>query len=237
MPISIESFSFSTFLSVDFGVSSGSGFRFRFNDKEFVITAKHVIFQKDKLLSDLWIKSRNYDGIESDSFDARIEMNENNVTFFNNLDIALIELKKENEYHIETVGNNISIAEADDIIDFDSIEIGSNIFLIGFPSSLTTDHFYDVDRPLLRTGIVAGKNINDNTFVIDSLAYYGVSGGPVVQVDSDRNIKIIGIVSRFVPFITEWKNKHESSISRQDFYNSGYAVCIPLNKVVEFLNR
>jgi hypothetical protein len=237
MPISIESFSFATFLSLDFGDSIGSGFRLRFNDKEFVITAKHVIYHKDKLLSDLWIKSRNHDGNRTDSFDAQIRLDDDNVTFFKNLDIALIELKEENGYQIETIGNNISVSDIEDIIEFDNITISSNVFLIGFPSSLTTDNFYDVDRPLLRTGIVAGKNINDNTFVIDSIAYYGVSGGPVVEVDSEKNLKVIGIVSRYVPFITEWKNKHESSMTRQDFYNSGYAVCIPLDKILEYIKR
>ncbi len=155
-----------------------------------------------------------------------------NVITTEGLDIALIALEKKFNYEIENEGRNISVATMGDLLPFTEVSIGSNIFLVGFPSSLTTDRFYDVDRPLLRGGIVAGKDMTTHTFVIDALAYYGVSGGPVVQMDGERNIKITGIVSRYVPFITEWKNRHETSLLRQDFYNSGYAVCLPLDRVI-----
>lgn len=233
MPITTYNFSFSTFLSVDFGDSSGSGFRINHNGKDYIITARHVVYNKDVLLSDLWIKSRNYFGNETDGYSAKINLSTENVLTFDNLDIVVIKLDAQFNYEIESVGTDISIASIEDTSNFETILIGANIFLVGFPSSLTVDDFYDVDRPLLRTGIVAGKNMSNNTFVVDSVAYYGVSGGPIVQIDIERNIKIVGIVSRFVPFITEWRNKHESSISRQDFFNSGYAVCLPLNRVIE----
>lgn len=233
MPITTDNFSFSTFLSVDFGDSSGSGFRINYNGKDYIITARHVVYNKNVLLSDLWIKSRNYFGNDTDGYSAKINLSTENVLTFNDLDIVVIKLDTQFNYEIESVGTGISIASIEDTSNFESILIGANIFLVGFPSSLTVDDFYDVDRPLLRTGIVAGKNMSNNTFVVDSVAYYGVSGGPIVQIDIERNIKIVGIISRFVPFITEWRNKHESSISRQDFFNSGYAVCLPLDRVIE----
>jgi len=233
MPITTDNFSFSTFLSVDFGDSSGSGFRFNHGGEDYLITARHVVYNKEALLSDLWIKSRNYFGDETDGYSAKISLSTENVLTFDDLDIVVIKLAPQFNYEIESVGTGISISSIEDTGNFDTILIGANIFLVGFPSSLTIDDFYDVDRPLLRTGIVAGKNMRNNTFVVDSVAYYGVSGGPILQIDIERNIKIIGIVSRFVPFITEWRNKHESSISRQDFFNSGYAVCLPLDRVIE----
>jgi hypothetical protein len=233
MPITIENFSFSTFLSVDFGDSSGSGFRINNNGCDYIITAKHVVYNKNVLLSDLWIKSRNYFGDETEGYSAKINLSTENVFTFDDSDIVVIKLDLQFNYEIENVGTDISIASIEDTSNFESILIGANIFLVGFPSSLTVDDFYDVDRPLLRTGIIAGKNMSNNTFVVDSVAYYGVSGGPIVQIDVERNIKIVGVVSRFVPFITEWRNKHESSISRQDFFNSGYAVCLPLDRLIE----
>ncbi len=237
MSITVNNFSFSTFLSVNYGDSYGSGFRLGTNQGEYIITAKHVVFDNNnKLLSDLWIKSRNYHGHIDDAFSATVNLTDANVSTFNDYDLAVIKLDQAHNLHIETPGNDISFATLDDLLLFDDIMIASNILLVGFPSSLTVDNFYDVDRPLLRTGIVAGKNINNTTFVIDSLAFYGVSGGPVLQIDNNTNsIKIIGIVSRYIPFITEWKNKHERAISRQDFYNSGYAVCLPLDKILQYL--
>jgi len=237
MPISTNNFSFATFLSVDAGASSGSGFRLTHNDINFIITAKHVVFNKEALRTELWVKSRNYTGDPQDGYSARVALSEDNVFTFDNLDIVLIKLLPEFNYEVEYQGNDISFATIEDVDEYDNILIGRNIFLIGFPSSLTVDDFYEVDRPLLRTGIIAGKNVSNGTFVIDSMAYYGVSGGPIVQIDEQRNIQIVGIVSRYVPFITEWRNRHESSFSRQDFFNSGYAVCIPLNRIVDKINE
>ena len=238
MPISTNNFSFATFLSVDFGESSGSGFRLIHNETTFIVTAKHVVFNKETLRTNLWIKSRNFFGEPQDGYSAKVTLSNDNVFTFDNLDIVLIKMLPQFEYEVEYPGNNdISFATLDDVVLYDAIQIAKNIFLIGFPSSLTVDDFYEVDRPLLRTGIIAGKNISNNTFVIDSLAYYGVSGGPIVQTDEQNNIRIIGIASRYVPFITEWRNRHESSFSRQDFFNSGYAVCIPMDRIVEKINE
>jgi hypothetical protein len=47
MPITTDNFSFSTFLSVDFGDSSGSGFRINHNGKDYIITARHVVYNKN----------------------------------------------------------------------------------------------------------------------------------------------------------------------------------------------
>ena len=232
MPIANNNFSFATFLSVDFGASSGSGFRIIHNDINYLVTAKHVVFNKDVLRSELWIKSRNYFGDPEDGYSAKVTLTQDNVFTFENLDIVLIKLLAEFNYEVEFPGVDISHATEDDIDAYANVSIGKSIYLIGFPSSLTVDDFYEVDRPLLRTGIIAGKNVTNNTFVIDAMAYYGVSGGPVVQIDEEDNIKIVGIVSRYVPFITEWRNRHETSFSRQDFFNSGYAVCIPLDNIM-----
>jgi hypothetical protein len=71
MPITTDNFSFSTFLSVDFGDSSGSGFRINHNGKDYIITARHVVYNKNVLLSDLWIKSRNYFGNDTDGYSSK----------------------------------------------------------------------------------------------------------------------------------------------------------------------
>lgn len=235
MAITLNNLSFSAFLSVDFGNSFGSGFIVNIKDKLYLFTAKHVIFDKNnKLLENLWIKCRNYDTLNEEIFDAQIVLTNKNVITIPNEDIAIVKLFEEFGFHLENAGTNISFAEESDLSIYEDIFISSKIFLVGFPSSLTTDDFYEVDNPLLRFGIVAGKNILKNTFIIDSIAYYGVSGGPIIQ-EINNEISIIGIVSRYVPFITEWKNRHEPNISRQDFFNSGYAVCIPLNNALNLI--
>lgn len=238
MSIDINNFSFATFISINNGDFFGSGFRLVTEKNTYIITAKHVIFNQDKLLNEIWVKSRNYFGEIFEAYDIVIDLTENNVKTFGNSDIAVIILNEEFGLHVNSIGHNISFTELVDLKKFEDIKISENIFLIGFPSSLiTNDDFYENDRPLLRYGIVAGKNMNNNTFIIDSIAYYGVSGGPIVQVDAEKKISVIGIVSRYVPFITEWKNKYELSLIRQDFYNSGYAVCEGLDEIINFIQN
>ncbi|MCD9855987.1 serine protease [Epilithonimonas sp. JDS] len=237
--ITLENLSFSTFLSVESGKSIGSGFRLIHEQIEYIVTAKHVIYDENTLLSDTWIISRNYDSLTNQYYDATILLNKQNVKTFSDLDIVLIKLTGSPEYHVENIGENISIPSLQNLTDYEGITIGSTIFQVGFPYSLTSTEFYEINSPLLRYGIVAGKNIKNKTFIIDSIAYYGVSGGPVLQKNGDE-FSIIGIVSRFVPFITEWRNKHEKSLSRQDFFNSGYAICLPLDiilKELEYANQ
>lgn len=237
MALNIENFSFATFLSVDNGDYYGSGFRIENNGIEFIVTAKHVIFVDDKLLKELWVKSRNYNGEAYEAFDASIDLKPDNVVTFGDSDIALIILDQNNGCHVTYKGINIVKAELTDLALFEDIRISEKIYLVGFPSSLVTqDKFYENDRPLLRHGIVAGKNTSNNTFIIDSIAFYGVSGGPVLSIHEDKLI-VIGIVVRYVPFIIEWKNKHEKNLIRHDFYNSGYAVCERLDEIIKFIQN
>ena len=238
MSIDTDNFSFATFLSVNNGDYFGSGFRIITATKQYLITAKHVLYVNDHLLQEVWIKSRNYNGELYEAFDAVIDLSPDNVTTFGNSDLAVVELHIDYGLHITSKGLNIAHVEIDDLVVFEDIKISQGIFLVGYPSSLVTnDDFYENDRPLLRYGIIAGKNTNQNTFIIDALAYYGVSGGPILKIDDQNKLKVLGVVSRYVPFITEWKNKYEMSLIRHDFYNSGYAVCERLDEIINFITN
>jgi hypothetical protein len=57
-------------------------------------------------------------------------------------------------------------------------------------------------KPLLRRGIIAGKNEKVGTLILDLAVYPGNSGGPVVEVEtvrSEKKFRVIGIMSQFVP--------------------------------------
>ena len=95
---------------------------------------------------------------------------------------------------------------------YDDVGISNEVYLFGYPRSIGLKQIpqIDYDMPLLRHGIVAGKNEITQTVVVDCPAYYGNSGGPVCQVEQEglrTEFKIIGIVSQFVPFIEQWENK------------------------------
>ncbi|MDQ3102111.1 MAG: serine protease, partial [Bacteroidota bacterium] len=118
------------------------------------------------------------------------------------------------------------------------IGIANDVYLVGFPTSLifqNSKHF-DPGKPLLRKGIIAGINSSDQTFIIDCSAYYGNSGGPVIESCEDGELRVIGIVSRYIPFVIEWRNNRESSVSHAEYLNSGYSVCIPMDPVIGLIS-
>ena len=93
--------------------------------------------------------------------------------------------------------------------------------------------------PLLRRGIVAGKNQAAQTIIVDCPAYYGNSGGPVCHVELDgmrTEFTIIGIVSQFVPFVEQWENKTHR-YSNMELSNSGYSIITPIDAMFDLIKK
>ncbi len=246
MAISLKDYTYATFLRIDFGESTGSGFRVILESKEFLITAKHVVYEitynnlgvitKETLKGDILLTSMNYDGAVPFAYSANVNLANSKILTFPEKDIVLIELVEGVNYDITEKGLDISPVNAADLDIFANIEIASNVYIVGFPSSLVDPKDFEVERPLLRHGIVAGINSKNNTFIIDSPAFYGNSGGPVLQ-RNEKGIFIIGLVSRYIPFVTDWFNSREQNYTRQEFYNSGYAICEPLDDIINYLYK
>jgi len=127
----------------------------------------------------------------------------------------------------------------DHVKRFADVLIANEIFIFGYPRSLGIKDIpqFDYDRPLLRRGIVAGKNEKLKTIIIDCPAYGGNSGGIVVEVDKQglsRGFLVIGVLSQFVPFAEQWENKAHG-YSNVEISNSGYSVIVPMDMVLELL--
>ena len=67
----------------------------------------------------------------------------------------------------------------------DEVIVGNDVIMYGYPTSLGLEKIAQIDplRPLLRKGIVAGKNIQRSSLVLDCPAYFGNSGGPVFEIE------------------------------------------------------
>ena len=241
MPLNTDNFTFATFLSLDYGKSSGSGFALVFKDCEYIITAKHVLLNENGAIREktVLVTSQNYVGEQEDARTIEIELDTSNVIFSATEDVAIISLNNSEQFSVQQEGKNIIKAAEGDIHELKDLRISDDILLVGFPTSLYMEgaKFFDINRPLLRKGIIAGINEKDNTFIIDCPAYYGNSGGPVLDSSDKNNLKLIGLVSRYIPFVTEWRNNRERSFLREEFSNSGYAVCIPLDSVIKLLKK
>jgi S1-C subfamily serine protease len=82
---------------------------------------------------------------------------------------------------------------------FDETLVGNDIFVFGYPSSLGLRNSPQIDyeRPLLRKGIIAGKNVAARSLIIDCAVYPGNSGGPVVELDREgfqTHFTVVGVV-------------------------------------------
>jgi hypothetical protein len=123
----------------------------------------------------------------------------------------------------------------------DFVNIGSEVYIFGYPTSLGIKKSiqYDFQRPLLSSGIVAGKYSEEKTFIIDCPSYPGNSGGPVIVKTPTKTgveFKLIGILIEFIPYEEQWKNTRNNLINTQH-YNSGYSVVEPIDFIYELISE
>jgi len=165
-----------------------------------------------------------------------------NIKYHLMSDIALIKLgiiKKSEGGDIVEYFNGVKTAgkthilglDASNIKKFDDILIGNAIFTFGYPTSVSNNNsFLDIKFPLLRKGIIAGKNTILKIIVLDSPVYQGNSGGLVLEVEREvgkENYKAIGVITNNVPFIKD---------DSKNFQNSGYSVAVPMDAVLELIS-
>ena len=116
---------------------------------------------------------------------------------------------------------------------YEEVLISNEAYIFGYPGSIGLKQMPQIDYelPLLRRGVIAGKNLKARTIILDCPSYYGNSGGPVCQVEHKGNhtyFRIIGIVSQFVPFVEAWENKTHK-YANVEISNSGYSVVVPID--------
>jgi hypothetical protein len=246
--IYIENLTYVAFLSLAAGQYLGTGFIMTHNGTDYLITAKHVLYKDERLLdSQLTVTTKSIKDDANTSFIFGIDLN--NSTILHNMvnDVAIIPLPSRNNYESSTyieVYNNYPhhtiTVDSRHTRGINDIKSPNQVYLIGFPTSLLFNEItrgFDITSPLFRRGIIAGYNTGDNTFIIDCFAYHGNSGGPVLEICEDNTIRIIGIVSRYVPFWTLWKNNRESSIEHTEYSNSGYTVCVSMNAILGLISN
>ncbi len=117
-------------------------------------------------------------------------------------------------------------------------EIPNEVFLFGYPRSLSQTQQIDHTRPLLRRGIIAGKNDANQTIIIDCPVYQGNSGGLVVEVEAPdeytKNFYGVGVAIEFVPFFETFRSLQYGTINTST-ENSGYSIVVPMDRVLELL--
>jgi len=142
--------------------------------------------------------------------------------------------------NVKIVPKSGEIIVAIAVTSFDSVIISNDAYVLGYPGSIGVPEVLQLDysQPLIKRGIVSGKNYKNRTIIIDCPTYPGNSGSPVYEVDNNelgrRSMRLIGIVSEYIPFKETWKNtvfKYEN----EERTNSGYSVVETVDLAIELV--
>lgn len=119
--------------------------------------------------------------------------------------------------------------EKDNFKLLNDVIVGNRVFVFGYPTSITTiGPWLDIKLPLLRKGIIAGKNDLLKAIIFDCPAFYGNSGGLVIEAEqvslTETKYKAVGLITNLIPFKINW------------FQNSGYSIVVPMDFVEELIS-
>ena len=113
---------------------------------------------------------------------------------------------------------------------FNDVFIGNSVIAFGYPISITrTNPALDVKVPLLRKGIIAGKNNDLKLIILDCPIHHGDSGGLVLELEDVFPIvryQAIGILTNMI--LADDFSKAE---------NSGFSVAVPMDDVLEIVKE
>ncbi|MGC4098622.1 MAG: trypsin-like peptidase domain-containing protein [Nitrospira sp.] len=242
----------------------GSGFYLMMVNQIFLVTAKHVLFKPtvnaetgavhgEEIISPTPIKALSYGKGPEDSqinrflLDLQTIQSNGNLKKHDERDVAIVRMGAVNaDGNLElTAGialqeksnSGFIVTTPENLRTFKSVLISNEVYMFGFPLELGLVPVgqYDYSKPLLRKGIVAGKDVVTKTLMIDLPSYHGNSGGPVLEVESDgfqKRFKIIGVLTQFVPTLQKVEMNGASATLLN---HSGYSIAEPIDVVLELI--
>lgn len=246
---------------IEIGKGYGSGIYLATESSIYLVTARHVFWQAQVDKQTKKIKAYNlispvvnifsysvksdFESADQVQVDLRVLFNNKQLSFSQTHDVCVFKLGDISDGKLNLVDGikklspnlNINSAHLSMIKPFAEIEIAEDLYVIGYPKALAMipTNAFNFNKPLVRKGIVSGKNPN-HTIVIDCAVYPGNSGGPVFITEkrieqTDKGMKmsdkryLAGIVSKFVPWLNNrFKPPHHVE-------NSGYGLMVAFDEV------
>lgn len=245
-----DNLAYPVLISLKSGNGFGSGFYVNTNTAIYLVTAKHVLFDLNtgKLLDssfDLLSYSKDLSDLTPNSFTVDTTgLGLNSIIRHPSEDIAILKVASRDEHNLSNLLPGITAhttakagivgAGLEVVKKFNDVLIGNEVIILGYPTSLGLQTMPQIDprRPLLRKGIVAGKNPRTHSIILDCPVYFGNSGGPVIEIDQvgvgRTTFSIIGVVSQYVPYADGGKTFVIMA-------NSGYSVVTPIDYVWDLI--
>lgn len=245
--------------------NAGSGFYYNSSSAVYFATAKHVIFDEKGVLRAPSAQLLSYSRDPKDSQDNLFVLDltqlqaDGRISAHPKMDVAVIKVATigiappeakvpegaqwiASVRGVSTMRNSpsgILGVSKNAVKKYDEVLVGNDIVVFGYPTSIGLQQIPQIDpiRPLLRKGIVSGKNPSLRTIIVDVPSFPGNSGGPVLQIIDQglsKRFEIIGVVSQFVPFDNSRFNF--SLGERATILNSDYSVLIPMDYLLDLID-
>ena len=247
---------------IEIGKGYGSGLYLATESAIYLVTARHVFWKAQVDAQTKKVKAFNlispvvnilsysvksdFESADQVQVDLRVLFNNKQLSFSHTHDVCVFKLgdiasdgKMNLVEGVNKISSNLNInsAHLSMIKPFAEIEIAEDLYVIGYPKALAMipTNAFNFNKPLVRKGIVSGKNPN-RTIVIDCAVYPGNSGGPVFITEkrieqTERGMRmsdkryLAGIVSKFVPWLNNrFKPPHHVE-------NSGYGLMVAFDEV------
>jgi S1-C subfamily serine protease len=213
--------------------AAGSGVLLTQSNVNLFVTAKHVVQANEDVFFRVPQKSG---GADHRAHRAMKQITGIGWIYSTNADIALsvLSIKQVDDVSFIPVGGMTAA--------YESVSVGDDIFVSGFPSSVV-----ELETPALRNGIVSAK-LGDAMILIDTTTFPGNSGGPVFwkpsmginifgnQVGRGRPASLIGL-ALYSPLYSEGAVSPASGRTRIVFEaNSGLTKVVSTTRILELLN-
>jgi len=248
---------------------TGSGFFIRNDKGVYLVTAKHVIYKDkvsddgsthlryNKITLTYYSDAENYTEKQVMSLDLNELDASSNILSDSINDISAIKLY----YKKNVFDNNLYFNPGIKIVDdgfaaksqsaaatfkggyrsFKDDMISNEVYIFGYPTSIgfRAAKQIEQDKPLIRRGVVAGKNNITNRIIIDCPIFPGNSGGPVLMIEDRPGVKkflLIGMVDQFVPLIETFVND-VYDYKNHSVSNSGYTVVVPMDFIIDLIAK
>jgi hypothetical protein len=167
-------------VKIDTPTGHGTGFLCFYNEGKTICaiaTAGHVVHHADKWMEP--IRVYNHDCSQSILLTAK----ERQVTMGNMSDSALILFTKDRGELFQEDPIPLLNEEF-------ALRVGTEVGWLGFPT-------LEPDTPCFFSGNISARQDHKNAYLIDGVAINGVSGGPVLYIDDEDVLKIVGTVSAY----------------------------------------
>ncbi|MCK4783052.1 MAG: trypsin-like peptidase domain-containing protein [Desulfobacteraceae bacterium] len=220
-------------------VSSGDSVSER--DSVFLVTAKHVVEDVKNLYLRFHLSS-NADSIVRISIDSVRYDTTSNWILHPGLDLAVIRIKS--SFLITFAEKAVPTQSL--VALYDEVELGQNVYVIGYPVSVESINFH-----VVRSGLIAAK-LAEKKLLIDSRLYPGNSGSPVFLTAiralkfgygikgpklEGREPKLVGIVSKYLPYIEDARSVQTKRKRISFEENSGLAIVIASDAILELIKN